>query len=232
MEVTMYHSAFIFDYFSYQKDVYKIKPYLDKNNLIPLYDEYRKTLESIKTEKWVLEDIGTSLVPMDYVQVKRQSDIGYMLLVVLSKYLHPVISLNDDWMLLENVLETVFSWRSDKTKLLVSGLSTVLFFEPNANKTLDFVPKNAPYTHWVIPMYSHLRGWLPIEEIYSLYDDLDMIYNEIFSLDEEKVYQFSEHRPIEYMGNVATRLQKAYIAAITMLKEAKNANMGLYFIVS
>lgn len=231
------HSAFLFDYRRFRKEILDITCELDKGNYSPVYARAKLAVQGIEADNWILNLQGTTLSPSlleaeAHAKPDEPDNIGYCLLVILSKYLQDSsASLAGNWGVLREVLRKV-GWRYEDTRLLTEGMPTEVLLKPDIKfNQRSHLRMTDPYWRWMIPTQAHRSGWLSVGEIQRL---------RCLLLDTEKKleqFDFACYPRIDTTNPSVIRefqryLQSAHENALALLLAAEKSNMGLYMIIS
>jgi hypothetical protein len=217
-------STFLFDYVGYKAAVAPIVDELDKNNLEPLkniVENVRK--DHVDHQKWILHNVGTRLdnFALDQDVKYQNSLIGHWLLIMLSTFLLPAQSLEYGWSKFSLILHKL-NWSKEDINLILKGNSTSLLIKKTIPPLTRVLEWNDPYWYWVMPRYGPYHGWLPLDEIVRLFERLDA--------DKYKIGEIDDPSSNLYFP-ASMSLDNVYIKGIQMLKQAKEANKGLFIVV-
>src|SRR5438046_7922487 len=82
--MTMIHSAYLFDYDCFRSYIAPIIQEVDHGNYISLYRQAEVIINSVPSNEWILHDQGTILESITPSSEIDSTNIGYLLLVILS----------------------------------------------------------------------------------------------------------------------------------------------------
>lgn len=244
--MSLQQSSFLFDYDAFQATATPLVAALDAGDPRPLQESVTRIRQKAGPYKnWVLHDKGTALWDSVSAQDPRfkSSLWGHWLLIVLSEFLHPCVSLGYDWTKLSVTLHSL-KWSEVDVRRVFVGLPTVWLLKPEAPYERDkhgilIVEKPIPYWYLITPDRATYSGWLPIEEIIRLRDRL--------LVDHASVIQKVIHTQIQLPPNISTakahispeldpnywykRIPVVYQQAIDMMDQAVDAGKGLLMVV-
>jgi hypothetical protein len=169
--VSLKQSAFLFDYHTFRNIAMSLMAALDAGDPEPLQVRVTQMHQRAKSSKnWILHDKGTSLddsVPAH--DVRFQSGLwGHWLLIVLSEFLSPCVSLGYDWTKLSCALYSL-KWDDQDIRRVYAGEPTVWLLKPGTPYQPDMVTEwSLPYWYWLRPERSTYSGWLSVEEVTRL----------------------------------------------------------------
>lgn len=196
----MLHTAYLSNVKLFREQVKEYLVQLGKGNYKPLYQKYREVFRSVAPEDWILQDQGTSLEDIA-IENFDNFNLGYFLMVYLSTFMKKLPSLGQDYRFLYGALRKS-GWDEDHIWLLLRGLPIASILKPG-EINLDFsVHENDPYWKLMFPSQSWQRGWLPINHIVQLKQDLLAIQDSIYSFNESTMKEYSfglpDNSPIIY----------------------------------
>jgi hypothetical protein len=235
-------SAFLFNYQAYNNMAQPLMAALEVGDLAPL----KATVAQIRQEvgayqNWILHDQGTDI--WDWADARdpryQQAIWGHWLLIVLSHFLQPTISLEFDWTKLARVLHH-FGWSDIMVTAVIYGWPVARLLKPKTPNPHE-VNKKQPTPYWcqVRPVQNTYAGWLPIDEITRLHQQLQSSQH-LLTEDWrnrirlpprvllENAHVSSELDP-EYWYK---RALMVYQRAIAMMASALHAGEGLFMVVS
>ncbi|MCL4267173.1 MAG: hypothetical protein KJ069_28600 [Anaerolineae bacterium] len=170
--MSLKHTAFLFDYPKFQSTIAPLVRSLDTGDFAPLQEKAAQIRHEISLdETWILHDKGTHL--MDDYNLIRDSRYqnglwGHWLLIILSSFLQPIVSLEYDWSKLSTTLRSL-EWVEEDVEKVIFGLPTVWLVKPRAPYQRGMVTEwTSPYWYWIRPMRCTYCGWLPVEEMNRL----------------------------------------------------------------
>jgi hypothetical protein len=165
-----------------------------------------------KEPKWILNDTGTTLEKIELNTKMENADIGYLLLIILSKYLGGHYSIRR-WGDLRNYL--VFQgWSEEQSWIPICGYNLATSINPSSDSSCNrFVASDDPYYYWMIPIFSNRRGWLSFSHITSLEIELEKVFASSKSSAQEEVIE-------------------AYNDLKMILTSAKQAGSGLFMVIA
>ncbi len=214
----MLHKTFLFDYKKFAQTAVKLTPSIEKGDYQELLAEANHIFSAVTPEKWILQDIGTSLEKFSLGEIRDSFDVGYLLLVVLSKYLtYGQFSLDQ----LGDVRKALLhlGWDDKSIDLLIHGEPTNLLIQPDSLHMPVYRQNTAPYYYWISPSQANHCGWLSLERIESL------LGQPCFSISEQEIDSIYNNKGLfEYKKHV----QKVF----SVLSEAKTSQKGLFMILS
>jgi hypothetical protein len=231
------HSTFLFDYNLFRQEVSDLLHELDKGNYWLACARARESVQSIKADKWILHEQGTTLEPsifeIEFDPASIGPDrVGYCLLVILSTYLRENLpSLGENWVILQRVLQMV-GWDDADAELLIEGVPIETLLKPDLkNITLGPRKFNDPYWRWMVPDHARAAGWLPLEELRRLR------YQLLGTKHLLKGFDFTRYPYIQVTNPVVIRdhqqrLQTAHTNVLALLLAAEAANTGLFIVIS
>jgi hypothetical protein len=193
---------------------------LDKNDparLKAIVDQIR--IINSDPQKWILHNKGTQLhgyFGLDLDLKYRNGLIGNYLLIVLSTFLFPALSLGYNFSKFSQILHAL-EWKKEDIDHILEGYPTSLLIKPGLLPIHKIVEWEDPYWCWVRPLYSNYSGWFPLPEIVRFHEKLNN--------DRDKVARINiPHQPVEACLEI-------YTAAIQMLDQAIAADKDLFLVV-
>lgn len=246
------HHACLFDYESYQTFIQPLVSEVDGQRFESLRQHTCKAIQQLRqewplsnlgfvkyidgirkevmTQEWpLLEHGGGGLETEDEINAMINPgprDIGHWFLIILAQYLKPCPSSLGNWSVLKTVL-TMLKWSTDDCDLLFNGLPTHQLLKPMLLQKSPKPLKNEdPYWFWVHPGRGW-SGWLPIEDVQRLYNNLKDMEKPVLAFD---IYQFPNiwtDNPV-VVRNYKKYLRDGYYDTLSMLETANNSAQGLF----
>jgi hypothetical protein len=224
----LHHSAFLFDYLAFRRHISPIISSLDQGDIQPLFAEAKSVFDDIEPDKWILHDEGTELERFEANEILDQSDIGYLLLVVLSRFLQPAPNLAS-WGTLSIILETNFSWSKEETEFLIHGTVLSSLLKPNEAPPKVLTVKD-PYWFWMFPTQSYRNGWLPFEEVVRLLNKINTIRDQAVSSGSQ-VDNLTMGDTLNLSADDLKKIRASLNEVLLMLRSAKDAKRGLFYVI-
>lgn len=165
MSTAIWHSAFLFDYQAFQRVILPTLIALDAGNDVFL----RKQVDDIRqqvglSENWILHNQGTALgnFGLDHDLRYRNALWGHWLLIILSTFLRPCVSLGQGSFL--GCVLSELGWDDEDVRQLHNGLPTVKLLKPEAPYWRGMTREwSLPYWYHIGTQRSFQEGWLPVE---------------------------------------------------------------------
>lgn len=227
----MYRSIFLFDYKNFLINAKRLFLSIDEGDFHPLLTEANSILDHVPSKAWILDDCGTNLERLSLESIDDPFNVGYLLLIVMSKYLKEKLPSEGNFRLLYGALNR--SKFPGNAKSLIFGNPINSLFELD-NDIFYGECKNQSrsYFQWIRPSQSYNAGWIDIEQINALTAQLFTAEEDILSMNEATLELIETHIPPEYRFDPKKRLNSAYNSAISMLFSAQKNNCGLYMVIS
>lgn len=248
------HNAFSFDKDAFQTSITPLVAAVDKGNLLPLYDEANKIIQTMSQSVWFLDVTDGSLLGpdtidrFDFTGVPRTQpineylkkpdavhpgDIGYWFLLVMSRCLEKSSGIGADYSILETALTNV-GWSCADCELLVRGLSCCSLVRPDCRR-VAFRADHDPYWHWIVPPHAQSSGWLPYHEVTRLLAELSSAQSGIRDYDPilfPNPWNLTGEALTDSQRDFSRRLQSAYEKAIAMLLRAERSSTGVFMFMA
>ena len=226
-----YHPALLFDYDKFNDQVTQLLHFVDDGDLTPLYEKAKEVYFNNQNETFVLFKYGQPLRLLRTItdikfSLTKNSEIGYWVTLLLSKYVEPITSVGFNWRNLAAALKLI-NWSTQEIDMLFNGLPVNLLLqkEPIA-KHIEVVRHNDPYWHWVRLSYSYNQGgWLSITDCKRLYNLLQS--SKALVLKVQSDGELSQEQELYWKKAVL----QGYNDALVMLSIALKENKGLYMTV-
>ncbi len=248
------HYAFSFDVNRFQKSISPLIAAVDEGNLRPLYDEANKTIQFMAQGAWLLDEAGSPLLGLDEIDrvnfagvprtqpikeylgdsnAVHPGDIGYWLLLVMSRYLEKSCGIGGDYPILETALANA-GWSYADCERLLRGLPCCLLMKSDC-KRLSLRTDNDPYWHWIVPSHAQSSGWLSHHQVVRLLDEISSVRPTIQGYDPHlfpNPWNLTGEALVDSQRDFIERLQNAYNKAIVMLQHAQQSSRGVFMIMA
>ena len=248
------HHAFLFDIHAFHKSISSLIVAVDRGDLLPLFDQANKIIKDVAPDVWLFDDVGSPLMGRDEIhkvnfagvprtqpitqqladaKAVHPGDIGYWLLIVMSRYLEKSSGIGSNYSILETAL-TNMGWSHANRERLFYGLPTCLLLMSNCTRVSLRTDKD-PYWHWIVPPHAQSSGWLPPEEVVRLVDHLASMQPRIQSYDPQlfpNPWQLTGEALIDSQHDFFVRLHNAYDEASVMLRQAQQSNRGVFMVMA
>lgn len=239
--MSLKHASFLFDYQAFQLSVAPLATALERGDDTPLRLRVTTIRQQIeRPDQWILHGVGGALwdyIPRDDPRY-HQARWGHWLLIVLSEFLCPGISLAYDWPKLAHALRYL-GWENTDVQRIVAGLPMVWLLKPDAPYQQDMaIHWDQPFWYWIRPAQSTYQGWLPHEDVTHLWQRLHNDHRRLEDLIRTrfplpayvtvtKAHLSPELDP-EYWYH---RIPLVYDQGIAMMQQALDAGVGLFTVV-
>lgn len=247
------HYAFCFDVMTFRESILPLVSAVNEGNLLPLYAEANKIIQTAVESEWLLDQAGSPLLGpdeidrIDFAGVRRTQsineylkqsdivhpgDIGYWFLLVLSRSLEESCGMGGDYSILETVL-TNAGWQHEDCERLVRGLPCCLLIRPDCQR-LSFRASHDPYWHWIVPSHAQSSGWLPYNEVVRLLDNLSLLQSAIQDYDPclfPNPWNLTGEALTDSQCDFFARLESAYKKAIAILQRAQQSSRGVFMVM-
>ena len=246
------HHASVFLYKQYQDEARKLVEQVDQQNYAPLRERTRKAIQQLQrawplsdlgrieyqgsiakktlTQEWPLLDHGESSLATENditsKAVPAPRDLGHWFLIILAEYLQPCPSPLGNWRVLDAALD-VLGWQREDLDLLFIGLPTSKLLKPDVRERSPYLLNDSvPYWFWLHPNAAR-SGWLPVEEIHRLHEQLRGLENEIGAFDVRQIPNIDADNPV-VVRDFQSHLQLSYLDTLAMLSTATKFEQGLF----
>jgi hypothetical protein len=192
----MFHAIFLFDYVKFRQEAQSFVELADEGEYAAIINKAKEIETEIVPEKWILEDLGTTLKGFTEFQQKGMSAqvVGFSFLILLSQYLEEISLTN---LGVENVAQAVASlgWAKADVDLLSQGMSPTVLLKPSfVNDVLERPSTDdsrwydpAYYWWWVRPENAFYIGWWDKEHLEKLQNMLSEVQDTFEQVDIGKL---------------------------------------------
>lgn len=248
------HHAFLFDIHAFRKAISSLIVAVDKGDLWPLFDQADKIIKDMTPDMWLFDDVGSPLMGCDEihrvnfagvprtqtitqqladVRAIHPGDIGYWLLIVMSRYLEKAPGIGPNYSILETAL-TNTGWSHMNCEHLFYGFPTCLLLRSNCRR-VSLRADNDPYWQWIVPPHARSSGWLPSDEAVRLGAHLAAIRLRIQNYDPQlfpNPWQLTGEALMDSQHDFSVRLHNAYDEASVMLQRAQQSNRDVFMVMA
>ena len=236
--MAIYHKAYIFGRSRFERRIVPLIDALGRGEIEPIFNEALGVQNKSSSNQWVFNEVGDIWPDIESRSFGGQPrstpldkhclsdidpmDIGYWLMIILSKYVDSYCGLRENFSILSTVLEKRMGWAKDEIDLLVQGmpLSTSIFSDYDFN--FDDPKKNMEDIQLRMS-HTKSEGLLPKEQIRFYLDKLLLAEKSIKAFDHREFSGNWLGTPIlnvEGQKEYKARLNHCYHRAIVMLEGA------------
>ncbi len=248
------HYAYSFDVDGFVKSASPLVESVDKGDLRPLFEMTAKTIRNGFQGSWLLEEAGSrlpgedELVRFNSVGLPRSQpvedylknvvappfdEIGYWLLIILSRHLQEFSGIGADYSVLEAALGNV-GWSEIDREHLILGLPSCRLIRSDCTRLAQRNDSD-PYWHWLVPSHAQSSGWLPYLEARKVLDLLAQTQPAIRNYDVclfPNPWGLTGDDLSDSRADWNSHLQIAFDRAVTMLETAVNAENGVFMVMA
>ena len=159
----MKYTIFWFDYHSFRHDVVSLSLELDRGNPRPLRKRVHQIVHTLSSERWILEDEGTTLEPELVDEELDAIRVGYAFLIVLSRYLEQSQFTYTGPATLTSFLPRI-GWAPRDADALAYGDTPSKILKPQVTTPTAWW-SSADYRDHIRPTQANRCGWLSHERL-------------------------------------------------------------------